>query len=219
MSNWNVNQLKVEGNRESLLEFRKSLIKTNENGFEDISLEILFPTPSELLEMSSPVEYRGDLNDEESKKSWEKHCDFLKLKYDGHCDWYTWRLENWGVSRDCWIDYGHWEKFEIGENYFILNFTSHWNPPVNYFINSSVLFFDLKFRLSYYDTVTGDFGAFEISRGEYKEVEIECTDVDINNEPVYQDESGDWYYSSTNLKVEQEYFTPYKHVPDLFVKQ
>lgn len=217
MSNWNDNQLKVEGNKGSLEKFKNSLIEINERGMMDITLEKLYPTPPDLLQMSSPVKYNGNPNDLVEIKIWEKYCLFLKLKNDGHCDWYDWRYEKWGVGRDCWIDYGHWEKFDFGENYFILNFTSHWNPPVNFFINASEIFFDLKFRLSFYDTVNEDYGAFEISNGEWNKVELAVQLVDENKEPVYQDESGDWYYSSTNLKITRHNFRPHEFVPDLFV--
>ena len=63
MPNWCNNTLFVEGDLNALTDFKKRVLKVNEHNTINFTMEDLMPTPSELLEQTSPAMWRGDEND------------------------------------------------------------------------------------------------------------------------------------------------------------
>ena len=87
MPNWCSNTLIVEGNVEQLKEFKTKVTKQADhdspNDF-DFTLEGLYPTPAELMVETSPQMFRGEAEDENSKKEYEARVKMLEEKYDYH---------------------------------------------------------------------------------------------------------------------------------------
>jgi len=89
MPNWCNNSLIVTGDQATIDDFKSKTVVVKENGYEEFTMDILYPCPPELLEMTSPVMWRGEKDDVEGKAAHEKYVAELEGKY-GHTDWYNW---------------------------------------------------------------------------------------------------------------------------------
>jgi hypothetical protein len=196
MPNWCTNRLQVTGDKHELNKFKEqTLVKSDNSDTIDFTMELLHPTPKELLEQTSPAMWRGEADDIEGKLAFENTLEELKQKY-GHTDWYNWRVVNWGtkwdVAESCICD----DEDEI----FSVDYDTAWAPNnawVNYIAKK---FPTLEFRLSYEEPGM-DFCGVYIVKGEYEELnesELEYIDPENNRQVYYDGEIEKYRYSDTN---------------------
>ncbi len=73
MPNWCLNRLTVSGDKHEINKFKGlTLVKQEKSSELNFTMEVLYPTPSELLEQTSPAMWRGDELDVEGKLEFEK---------------------------------------------------------------------------------------------------------------------------------------------------
>jgi len=152
MPNWCMNNLKIEGNGEKMLELLEFI--KNDNG--EMTFEKFMPCPKELEESPAPN------NDEDKAKEFEK-------KY-GAADWYHWRLQNWGCKWDA-SESTFWKD---GDDWFV-QFQTPWGPPINFFDKLSQQFNKMTFTLQYADESEHDspLGETMFKNGIYHDVNMD----------------------------------------------
>jgi len=173
LPNWNSNTLEVEGLAEEIERFKEKA----KDGDQLISLQKLYPMPDELNIDCMTVS--GDDKDEGSKKLWEAQQSNLK-KY-GHKDWYSWRIQHWGV------------KWDLGEVYVcseeaprtVYQFDTAWSPPTAAFNRISKDFPKLRFTLDYQEGDMGFEGRYICQNG--RVIMDDCHDY----VPEYDEEPDD----------------------------
>ncbi len=207
MPNWCSNTLIVEGDLNELVDFKKKVLIPSESikGDLDFTMEVLYPTPPELLEMTSPVMWRGETDDEEGKKAFEENAKAIKEKY-GHEDWYNWRVSNWGTkwdASDSYVDERDGESLSI-------NYTTAWGPNSAFVIYASEKYPNLKFRLLFEEAGCNFCGELICEDGEvqsFGESELEYQDQD-GNDVDYDSEKERWYIVETKEIIDDEDFYP-----------
>lgn len=208
MPNWCSNNLQVEGNPQQLKIFIEKTTKGDpfKNKKEDeFTLDILYPTPQELMEQTSPQMYRGDKNDEKAKEEYEKKIERLQKEY-GHTCWYNWRTKNWGTKWDACDSVIN----EIEEASYSVSFQTAWAPPVLWLEKIAPEFPELKFRLDFIEEGMQFCGvALWDKENGYMEQEGELTYADEDGKTVvYDSEKGLWKYEETGEFIEDEDFSP-----------
>jgi len=169
MPNWCINQLIVEG--ENLDNFISAA--TGENS--DLSLEVLYPIPTELStltrrgggmhfmlfpatiqEVPEDVTVRNtaedrELSREEIENVWNTY---------GFLDWYDWRVSNWGTKWDIEAE------LVRDENRAIYGFESAWSPPETAVMLMSERWPKLKFTLHYWEPGCDFSGFITVENGQ-----------------------------------------------------
>lgn len=213
MPNWCSNTLWVEGNPEKLQKFLSKVVTDSDNGTlysldpqnRRFTLEGMFPTPEELLGVSSPNVYRGEANDAEAIEKYNAEVKRLEETY-GYPDWYTWRLANWGTKWDVCDSH----IYENDEANFMVMFDSAWSPPLIWLERVVAKYPELKFRIAYSEPGNGYCGqAFTANRGElhFEEGELEYTD-DNGKSVEYDSEAEKWKYTDNGEYITDEDFFP-----------
>ena len=207
MPNWCNNTLFVEGDLNALTDFKKRvLVQSDHNvGGLKFTMEELYPTPKELLEMTSPVMWRGEDNDDDGKKEFEKYVSELTEKY-GHCDWYSWRVANWGTK---W-DVSESDVDEMDGEALMVHYDTAWAPNDSFIKFASTVYPSLKFRLSYEEPGCGFCGVLICKDGE---VEIdETADLqwadEYDNMVEWDSEKERWFNIETKEVIDDEDFYP-----------
>jgi hypothetical protein len=212
MPNWCSNTLIVEGDLNELVDFKKKVLIPSESikGDLDFTMEVLYPTPAELLEMTAPVMWRGEADDEEGKKEFEENAKAIKEKY-GHEDWYNWRVSNWGTkwdASDSYVDERDGESLSI-------NYTTAWGPNDNWVKYASEQFPKLKFYLSYEEAGCGFCGILMCEDGEV--TSEDSGDLlwqdDDGNEVYYDSEIEGYKYCDTDEEIDDPDFWPQSYNP------
>mgnify|MGYP003335277890 FL=1 len=212
MPNWCSNTLIVEGDLNELVDFKSKVLvqSDHEKGGLDFTMEKLYPTPPELLEMTSPVSWRGEKDDEEGKKAFEEHVKAMKEKY-GYEDWYNWRVYNWGTKwdvSDSWVD-------EHDGDALTVNYTTAWGPNDRFIKFASEKYPNLKFKLTYEEPGCGFCGILLCENGEVWEDSTEdllWTDEE-GRLVEYDGELNKYRYVDTNEVIDDEDFYPQEHNP------
>ena len=215
MPNWCSNTLIVEGDLNELVDFKKKVLvqSDHDKGRLDFTMEVLHPTPPELLEQTSPVMWRGELHDEEGQKAFEEHIKSLKERF-GHEDWYGWRIANWGTKwdvSDSWVD-------EHDGDALTINYTTAWGPNSMFINYASTQFPNLHFKLSYEEPGMGFCGCYEVKNGgedfeDLMEGDLEWIDSDTDRLVTFDSELERYRYVDTNEVIDDEDFYPQEHNP------
>ena len=215
MPNWCSNTLIVEGDLNELVDFKKKVLvqSDHDKGGLDFTMEVLHPTPPELLEQTSPVMWRGELHDEEGQKVFEEHIKSLKERF-GHEDWYGWRIANWGTKwdvSDSWVD-------EHDGDALTINYTTAWGPNSMFIHYASTQFPNLHFKLSYEEPGMGFCGCYEVKNGgedfeDLMEGDLEWIDSDTDRLVTFDSELERYRYVDTNEVIDDEDFYPQEHNP------
>jgi hypothetical protein len=215
MPNWCSNTLIVEGDLNELKDFKSKVLVPSETikGDLDFTMERLYPTPPELLEMTSPVMWRGEADDEEGKRAFEENAKAIKEKY-GHEDWYNWRVSNWGTKWDAADSY---VDERDGES-LCINYTTAWGPNSMFVHYASKQFPNLHFKLSYEEAGMGFCGCYEVVNGgedfeDLMEGDLEWKDEDTDRLVTYDSELERYRYVDTNEVIDDEDFYPMEHNP------
>jgi hypothetical protein len=188
MPNWCNNSLIVTGDQATIDDFKSKTVVVKENGYEEFTMDILYPCPPELLEMTSPVMWRGEKDDVEGKAAHEKYVAELEGKY-GHTDWYNWRVENWGTK---------WDAAEASimeeDGQFVVHYNTAWAPNSMWVHTISKLYP----TLDYEDLQEGD---------------LEWIDDETDRMVTYDSELERYRYVDTNEVIDDEDFYPQEHNP------
>jgi hypothetical protein len=199
MPNYCSNTLWVEGNPEQLKEFKTKTTKQADhdqpNGYE-FTLEILYPTPTELMDESAFG------NSENSEALTEKY---------GYSDWYTWRVNKWGTKWDvCESDI-----YEDSDKDFMAIFDSAWAPPINWLEHVAPQFPELKFKLAFSEPGMGFCGCatWDIESGyNLEESQLEWQTED-SKQVEYDSEKERWKIIETDEIIDDEDFYPIEFNP------
>lgn len=208
MPNWCTNRLTVSGDKHELTKFKELTLVKPEQGSElNFTMEILHPTPKELLEQTSPVMWRGELHDEEGQKAFEKHIGELKEKY-GYTDWYNWRVDKWGTK---------WDAAEScicddEDTLFSVDYDTAWAPNTAWVQYVAKAFPTLQFTLSFEEPGMNFCGIYEV-KGEDEDLmegELEYIDEETGRQVYYDNEIEKYRYSDTDeiAGTEDEDFWP-----------
>lgn len=207
MPNWCENTLKVTGNPEQLKDFVSKVITIHEDGREELTMNNLYPTPPELLEVGAPASYTGDPKDEEAKAEFKKQLEELVTKY-GHTDWYNWRVHNWGTKWDigeCFIT-------ENSDEEVVISFDSAWSPPLTFFRYASEQYPELDFSILFSEPGQEYCGLYKVGRGgqdeSVAEGEYEYINEENNEVVEFDSELQKWKYSKSGEVIETENFWP-----------
>ena len=205
MPNWCQNTLFVEGDLNALQDFKKRVLKVNDNDIVEFTMNELMPTPPELLEQTSPAVWRGDKEDEKGRLEFENYLDSLEVKY-GAKDWYEWRVNNWGTKWD--VSSGNVDEMD-GESLNI-HYDTAWGPNDGFIKFASKVYPSLKFRLSYEEPGMGFCGVLICKDGE---IDFEGQDdlqwVDeYDNIVEWDSELERWKRVSDNSVIDDEDFYP-----------
>ena len=211
MPNWCSNTLIVEGDLNELVDFKKKVLvqSDHDKGRLDFTMEVLHPTPPELLEQTSPVMWRGELHDEEGQKAFEAHIKSLKDTY-GFEDWYSWRVANWGTKWDC-------DTFYVNEHdgdCLEVNYSTAWSPNEGFIKFASQVYPSLKFRLAYEEGGMGFAGVLICENGEVIEentADLEWIDSDTDRLVTYDSKLERYRYVDTDEVIDDEDFYPTEH--------
>ena len=136
------------------------------------SFEKIAPTPTELLNFSSPIKD-------------DKLAEVFMEKY-GAKDWYDWRVKNWGTKWD--IDKqeflamnSHWKEWEHKDVVVLdLNFDTAWAPPIEALAVLGKMFPKMNISIKYFEPGMCFAGESEIVNGELTECEFEYESEDYD---------------------------------------
>lgn len=206
MPNWCNNSLIVTGDQATIDDFKSKTVVVKENGYEEFTMDILYPCPPELLEMTSPVMWRGEKDDVEGKAAHEKYVAELEGKY-GHTDWYNWRVENWGTK---------WDAAEASimeeDGQFVVHYNTAWAPNSMWVHYVSTLYPTLEFRLTYEEPGVGFCGCYVVKNGGEDFESLEEGDImwedDDGREVYYDSEKSLYRYTDTDELIDDEDFWP-----------
>jgi hypothetical protein len=210
MPNWCSNKLNISGNKSDISKLREmTLVKSEVGDNINFTMELLLPTPKELLEQTSPVMWRGDETDTEGKEKFEKHIESLKEKY-GHTDWYNWRSENWGCKWDTAESY----VLDDEDEFISVEYQTPWGPNTQFIKNIALMFPEVTFTLSFEEPGMGFCGVYEVTGEDEDYVDGDLEWVDEDGRKVeYDGESERYKYSDTNEVIDDEDFYPIEHNP------
>jgi hypothetical protein len=196
MPNWCLNRLTVSGDKHEVTKFKElSLVKPEKSSEMNFTMEILNPTPKELLEQTSPVMWRGELTDVEGQKEFEKYIGELKEKY-GYTDWYNWRVDKWGTKWDaaetCICD----DEDEL----FVVEYDTAWSPNIAWVQYVAKAFPTLQFTLTFEEPGMDFCGIYEVKGDDedLMEGELEYVDPETDRVVTYDTEIEKYRYSDTN---------------------
>jgi hypothetical protein len=208
MPNWCLNRLTVSGDKHEINKFKElTLVKPEKSSELNFTMEVLYPTPSELLEQTSPAMWRGDELDVEGKLEFEKKIEEIKEKY-GYTDWYNWRVDKWGTKWDaaesCICD----DEDEL----FSVEYDTAWAPNIAWVQYVAKAFPALQFTLTFEEPSMDFCGIYEV-KGEDEDLmesELEYVDPETDRQVYYDSELEKYRYSDTNEIVgdEDEDFWP-----------
>ena len=211
MPNWCENKLDISGNETDIAKLREKILVKSEVGDSlNFTMELLLPTPKELLEMTSPVTWRGDENDEDGKLEFEKKVEELKQKY-GHTDWYDWRTHNWGTKWDCAESY----VLDDEEEFISIEYQTPWGPNTMFIKTIAKMFPELTFTLSFQEPGMGFCGVYEVTNedDDMCEGDLEWRDIETGRLVEYNSDEELWMYSDTKEVIDDEDFYPEQHNP------
>jgi hypothetical protein len=208
MPNWCLNILKVSGDKTELAKFKElTLVKTDNSDTINFTMELLYPTPKELLEQTSPAMWRGELHDEEGQKEFQKHLDELKEKY-GYTDWYNWRVDKWGTK---W-DVAESSIFEDGDERLSVEYDTAWAPNTAWVQYAAKQFPTLEFSLAFEEPGMSFCGLYEVKGDDedLMEGDIEYVDPETDRQVYYDSDIEKYRYSDTDeiAGTEDEDFWP-----------
>ena len=199
MPNWCSNSMTVTGKKEHLIEFVEKSKGKVRNG-EDISvlsIEKLYPTPAELLAVSSPN------NDVELVKKF--------METYGVEDWWHWRVKNWGTKWELDSVYMSEMKqtprrdIELFEIHYL--FESAWAPPVDAFTKISEQFPELVFFMHFEEPGCAFVGTAEIQNSKCNLIEHDWNSEagkEMRNDKSEYDDEGNMVIDEDGNPVEVE---------------
>lgn len=210
MPNWCENKLDVSGNKIDIQKFKElSLVKDDIGDGLHFTMNLLYPTPPELLEQTSPNMWRGEETDTEGKLEFEKKIEELKQKY-GHTDWYDWRVDKWGTKWDAASTY----ILDDEDEFLSIEYNTAWSPNMEWVKTIAKQFPELKFTLWFEEPGNGFCGVYEVTDEDEDLCEGDLEWIDEDGRRVQWNSDEDlWMYSDTKEIINNEDFYPEQHNP------
>lgn len=196
MPNWCSNRLTVTGDKESLQKFKElSLVKAEQGSDLNFTMEGLYPTPKALLNMTSPVMWRGELHDTEGQEAFEKYNEELISQY-GYNDWYGWRVNNWGTKWDAAETYIADNEDEL----LSIDYDTAWAPNTAWTQYVAKLFPTLTFSLIFEEPGMNFCGIYEVTNEDedLMEGELEYVCPDTGRQVTYDTDIEKYRYVDTD---------------------
>lgn len=122
MPNWCSNYLEITAESKDKIDEVLEAIRSDE---EPLSLEVIAPTPAELLGRGRDCKPSGLPLEEVLEASHKRLMDVCNGRAKDYQDWYEFRLGEWGTK---WELEGVYLE-EVMDNAVRLEFTSAWSPP------------------------------------------------------------------------------------------
>ena len=199
MPNYCQNNLTVWGDSDELNHFKnQALINRTDDGFTttELTFELLYPTPEELIKGDSLV---TRMDEGETEEQFSARLKRLNEEY-GASDWYEWRIENWGTKWDA----AETIILENSVDELCVCFNTAWAPPTEWLKKVSLRFPNLNFVMDYMEEGQGYCGVLDISDGEIKEENGNVEFIDQDGRQVFynEDDGGGWKYVETNENVD-----------------
>jgi hypothetical protein len=211
MPNWCENTLKVSGNKTDIQKFKELTLVKQEIGSElYFTMNVLYPTPPELLEQTSPVMWRGEETDTEGKLEFEKYVSELQKKY-GYTDWYNWRVDKWGTKWDVADTY----ILDDEDEFISVQYNTAWSPNIEWVRYVAKQFPELTFTLSFEEPGCSFCGVYEVT-GEDEDLcegDLEYRDEDSGRLVEWNSDSDRWMYSDTKEIIDDEDFDAQQYNP------
>ncbi len=210
MPNWCENKLDISGNKIDIQKFKESTLVKTEKGDElHFTMNLLYPTPPELLEQPAPNMWRGEETDTEGKLEFEKKIEELKQKY-GHTDWYDWRVDKWGTKWDAASTY----ILDDEDEFLSIEYNTAWSPNMEWVKTIAKQFPELTFTLWFEESGNGFCGVYEVTDEDEDLCEGDLEWVDEDGKKVEWNGDEDlWMYSDTKEIIDDEDFHPEQHNP------
>ena len=210
MPNWCENKLDVSGNKIDIQKFKESTLVKAEKGDEiHFTMNLLYPTPPELLEQSAPNNWRGEETDTEGKLEFEKKIEELKQKY-GHTDWYDWRVDEWGTKWDAADTY----VLDDEDEFLSIQYNTAWSPNMEWVKTIAKQFPELTFTLWFEEPGNGFCGVYEVTDEDEDLCEGDLEWIDEDGRKVeWNGDDDKWMYSDTKEVIDDEDFYPEQHNP------
>ena len=211
MPNWCENKLDVSGNKSDIQKFKESTLVKSEKGDElHFTMNLLYPTPPELLEQTAPNTWRGEETDTEGKLEFEKKIEELNKKY-GHTDWYDWRVDKWGTKWDACETY----ILDDEDEFLSVEYNTAWSPNMEWLKIIAKQFPELKFTLWFEEPGNGFCGVYEVTDEDEDlcEGDLEWRDEETGRLVEWNGDEDFWMYSDTKEVIDDEDFYPEQHNP------
>lgn len=211
MPNWCENKLDVSGNKSDIQKFKESTLVKSEKGDElHFTMNLLYPTPPELLEQTAPNTWRGEETDTEGKLEFEKKIEELKQKY-GHTDWYDWRVDKWGTKWDACETY----ILDDEDEFLSVEYNTAWSPNIEWLKTIAKQFPELKFTLWFEEPGNGFCGVYEVTDEDEDlcEGDLEWIDGETDRLVQWNGEFERYQYIDTKEVIDDEDFYPEQHNP------
>ncbi len=211
MPNWCENTLNVSGNKTDIQKFKELTLIKQETGSElYFTMNVLYPTPPELLEQTSPVMWRGEDTDTEGKLEFEKYISELKEKY-GYTDWYNWRVDKWGTKWDAADTY----ILDDADEFISIQYNTAWAPNMEWVRYVAKQFPQLTFTLSFEEPGCSFCGVYEVTGDDEDlcEGDLEYRDEDSGRLVEWNSDSDRWMYSDTKEIIDDEDFDAQQYNP------
>ncbi len=211
MPNWCENKLNVSGNKSDIQKFKESTLVKSEKGDElQFTMNLLYPTPPELLEQTAPNTWRGEETDTEGKLEFEKKIEELKQKY-GHTDWYDWRVDKWSTKWDAADTY----VLDDTDEFFSIEYNTAWGPNIEWVKTIAKQFPELKFTLWFEEPGNGFCGVYEVTDEDEDlcEADLEWIDGETDRLVQWNGDIERYQYIDTKEVIDDEDFYPEQHNP------
>jgi hypothetical protein len=210
MPNWCENKLDVSGNKIDIQKFKESTLVKAEKGDEiHFTMNLLYPTPPELLEQTAPNTWRGEETDTEGKLEFEKKIEELKQKY-GHTDWYDWRVDKWGTKWDVASTY----ILDDEDEFLSIEYNTAWSPNMEWVRCVAKQFPELTFTLWFEEPGNSFCGVYEVTDEDEDLCEGDLEWIGEDGRKVEWNGDDDrWMYSDTKEVIDDEDFYPEQHNP------
>ncbi len=211
MPNWCENKLNVSGNKSDIQKFKESTLVKAEKGDElHFTMNLLYPTPPELLEQTAPNTWRGEETDTEGKLEFEKKIEELNKKY-GHTDWYNWRVDKWSTKWDAAETY----VLDDTDEFLSIEYNTAWSPNIEWLKTIAKQFPELKFTLWFEEPGNGFCGVYEVTDEDEDlcEADLEWIDGETDRLVQWNGEFERYQYIDTKEVIDDEDFYPEQHNP------
>ena len=211
MPNWCENKLNVSGNKSDIQKFKESTLVKSEKGDElHFTMNLLYPTPPELLEQTAPNTWRGEKTDNEGKLEFEKKIEELNQKY-GHTDWYNWRVDKWGTKWDAADTY----VLDDTDEFLSIEYNTAWSPNIEWLKTIAKQFPELKFTLWFEEPGNGFCGVYEVMDEDEDlcEGDLEWIDGETDRLVQWNGEFERYQYIDTKEVIDDEDFYPEQRNP------
>jgi hypothetical protein len=205
MGNYIDCQLKVEGPAEAIERFKELTLSINpdDKRIYSTNFKSLMPHVEMIISNKLIESLNNKMLEDKSYILLEDFTADFSFRYWDYKTFYEWIGKIRWTDIAIWNDPEFWHRLSLKEDEIIVNFTSNNTPPILLIIGGSKLFPELKFRLSFFDTVNESaFNAIEGINGVFTESDLKLYYAEFNtDEKILKDSNGNWTYEKSGLPL------------------